>query len=208
MLEIKPFTHKPFRYRAYVIDGYATPNALALPGGVILMTKEMLGTLHSESEVVAVLAHELGHIERGHCFDAVRFQLLSRKIGSDMLGALADGTAQILLRHAYSKTIENEADEYAYSLMVNSKYDPRGLGKGFGSLHQYIMKAGVSSPQHAEPIRDYFLSHPPLEIREAEFIERASIWWKEHSEEKRYIGQQNLIERKALRILNIKGEWT
>lgn len=207
MMELKPFVHKSFPYRAYVIDDYATPNAMALPGGVILVTKALLNTLHSESELVAVLAHELGHIERGHCFDTVRFRLVSRKIGSDALGALADVSAQILLRHAYSKTIENEADEYAYALLVNSRYDPLGVGKSFGSLRRYREKSGATQPQHAEPIRDYFLSHPPLEIREAEFLERASVWWKQHLDERRYIGRQNLAERKELSAFNMIGEW-
>jgi beta-barrel assembly-enhancing protease len=207
MVEIKSLTHKPFPYRAYVIGYYGAPNAMALPGGVILVTKELLGTLHSESELVAVLAHEVGHIERGHCFDTVRFQLLTRKIGSDMLGALADAAAQILLRHVYSKTTEGEADEYAYELLVSSRYDPLGVSKSFGSLRRYTKSAGAQTPQHAHPIRDYFMSHPPLEIREAEFNERAAAWWKKHAEERRYVGQQNLLDRKALGTIESSGEW-
>jgi len=205
--EIKLFAHKPFPYRAYVVGNYGAPNAMALPGGVILVTKELLGALHSESELVAVLAHELGHIERGHCFDTVRFQLLTRKIGSDTLGALADAAAQILLRHAYSKTTEGEADEYAYELLVSSRYDPLGVAKSFGSLRRYMKSAGAQTPKHAHPIRDYFMSHPPLEIREAEFSERAVIWWKQHPRERRYVGQQNLFDRKALGTLDVRGEW-
>lgn len=207
MAEIKPFAHKPFPYRAYVIGYHGSPNAMAFPGGVILVTKELLSTLQSESELVAVLAHEVGHIERGHCFDTVRFQLLARKIGTDTLGALADAAAQILLRHAYSKTTEGEADEYAYELLVNSRYDPLGVGKSFGSLRRYVKRAGAPTHEHADLIRDYLMSHPPLEIREAEFSERAAAWWKRHPRERRYIGQQNLFDRKALGTLDVKGEW-
>lgn len=208
MAQIKPFTHKPFAYRAYMIGHYGAPNAMAFPGGVILVTKELMDTLHSESELVAVLAHEVGHIERGHCFDTVRFQLLTRKIGSDTLGALVDATAQILLRHAYSKTQEDEADEYAYGLLLSSRYDPRGLGKSFNSLRRHMQNAGIPMPQHAHPIRDYFMSHPPLELREAEFIERAAVWRKRHPGERRYVGQQNLLDRQALGTLNVREEWT
>jgi beta-barrel assembly-enhancing protease len=207
MAEIKAFTRRPFPYRAYVVGYFGAPNAMALPGGVILVTKELLSTLHSESELVAVLAHEVGHIERGHCFDTIRFQLLTRKIGSDTLGALADAAAQILLRHAYSKTTEGEADEYAYELLVSSRYDPLGVGKSFGSLRRYVKNAEAQTPQHAHPIRDYFMSHPPLEIREAEFRERAAMWWKRRPGERRYVGQQNLFDRKALGTLDVSGEW-
>src|SRR5438445_9698055 len=158
--DLGSFTRKPFPYRAYAIS-YGPPNAMALPGGVILVTRTLLGTMRSESELIAVLAHELGHVERGHCFDAVRFQLLSRKIGSDTLGALADAAARMMLRHAYSKTTEDEADKYSYELMVNSRYDPMGVGSSFGSLRRYPRRPS-QSPQHADPIRDYFMSHPPL----------------------------------------------
>lgn len=204
--ELRPFARKPFSYRAYVIGYHGAPNAMALPGGVILVTRELLSTLRSESELVAVLAHEFGHIERGHCFDTVRFQLLSRKIGSDTLGALADATTRILLRHTYSKTTEGEADQYAYELLINSRYDPLGLGGSFGSLRRYS-KRPTQTPQHADPIRDYFMSHPPLEIREAEFSERATRWWKQHATERRYVGRQNLADRKALATIDLSGEW-
>ena len=203
--DLGSFTRKPFPYRAYAIS-YGPPNAMALPGGVILVTRTLLGTMRSESELIAVLAHELGHIERGHCFDAVRFQLLARKIHSDRLGALADAATQILLRHAYSKTTEDEADQYAYELVINSRYDPRGVGGSFGSLRQY-QGSKSQTLQHADPIRDYFASHPPLEIREAQFTARASQWWKQHAAERRYVGQQNLVQRKALGALDLGDEW-
>ena len=161
--------------------------------------------MRSESEVVSVLAHEVGHVERGHCFDTVRFQLLTQKIGSSSLGALADMTAQILLRHAYSKTTEDEADRYAYELMLNSRYDPLGVGNSFASLRRY--KGGAQAPQGLNPIRDYFMSHPPLEIREAEFRDRAEAWWKTHAGERRYVGQHNLTARTALDGLELKDEW-
>lgn len=207
MTDLRPFARKPFPYRAYVIGRSSLPNAMALPGGVILVTRGLLGTLRSESELIAVLAHEIGHVERGHCFDTVRFQLLSRKIGSNSLGKIADMAAQFLLRHAYSKTVEDEADEYAYELLVSSKYDPIAVGKSFGSLLQYKKNSGVSTPQHADLLRDYFISHPPLEIREAEFSGRASAWWKLHPGERRYVGQRNLLERKTRVALDISGEW-
>ena len=203
--DLGSFTRKPFPYRAYVIS-YGPPNAMALPGGVVVVTRTLLGAMRSESELIAVLAHELGHIERGHCFDAVRFQLLARKIHSDRLGALADIATQILLRHAYSKTTEDEADQYAYELVINSRYDPRGVGGSFASLRQ-SQGGAMQTPQHADPMRDYFASHPPLEIREAHFDARALQWWKQHPADRRYVGRRNLIQRKALGGFEVPEEW-
>lgn len=206
MTELVGFTGKDFPYRAYVIE-YGAPNAMALPGGVVLVTRELLATVKSESELLSILAHELGHIERGHCFDAVRFQLLARRVGADTLGALADLGAQILLRHSFSKTKEHEADEYAFQMMASSRYDPRGVGGAFRSLDAYVAAAGMSSPQHADPIRDYFTSHPPLAIRAEEFGQRANVWWRRHSDERRYVGVRNLNARLALSVSDFADEW-
>ena len=180
---------------------------MALPGGVILVTRELLNTVQSESELISVLAHELGHIELGHCFDTVKFDLLARKVGSEPLGELADVIVQILLRHTFSKTVEDEADVYAYELVVNSRYDPLGVGNSFGSLSRFLRARGVKPQQHAEPFRDYFMSHPPLEIREAKFHEQATAWWKRHPHARRYIGRQNLKNRAALSVKAISDEW-
>jgi hypothetical protein len=42
------------------------PNALALPGGVIYVTDELVSLAPDDDAVIGVLAHELGHIEQRH----------------------------------------------------------------------------------------------------------------------------------------------
>lgn len=204
--ELRPFTGKPFPYRAYVVDD-PEPNAMALPGGAVLVTSDLLGTLQSEAELVAVLAHEIGHIERGHCFDAVRFELLARKIGARPLGELADFAAAQLLRHSYSKTMEHEADDYAFELLTNSRYDPRGAAGSFRSLLAYTATIGERTPQHAGLIRDYFQSHPPLELRAGEFGQRADAWWLRNAGQRRYAGVRNLRALAALPGSEFAEEW-
>ncbi len=201
---------REFDYRAYVLEGQE-PNAMALPGGVVLVTRGLLATLGSEAELTGVLAHEVGHIDQGHCFDAVKFQLLTRKIGSEALGAIADIAVQVLLRHSFSKTQEDEADEYAYTLLLHGPYDPRGVGESFASLIAYVRGAAPASgaATHANPIRDYFMSHPPLELREAKFREKAAAWRRGHPDERRYVGKRNLKERKSLHSgTTYAAEWT
>ena len=204
--ELRPFTGKPFPYRAYVVD-YPAPNAMALPGGVVLITRDLFSTLRSEAELVGVLAHEIGHIERGHCFDTVRFELLAQKVGAEPLGSLADLAAGLLLRHSYSKTMEHEADAYAFELLTHSRYDPRGVAGGFRSLLAYEAAQGGSPPRRASPIRDYFTSHPPLEVRAEEFGERAGAWWRRHPHERRYVGKRNLEALVALPRHELADEW-
>jgi predicted Zn-dependent protease len=207
MAELRPFAGKPFEYRAYVVPD-PSPNAMALPGGVILVTGGLLTTLHSESELVSVLAHEMGHIERGHCFDIVRFELATRKVGAAAVGVLADMATRILLAHSYSKTMEHEADEYAFELLTNSRYDPRGEPGSFRSLLAWEGARAPAAPQTASPIRDYFTSHPPLEVRADEYRGRADAWWARHPGERRYVGVRNIGALVSLPRHELRDEWT
>ena len=50
----------PYDFQTGVIDE-ALPNALALPGGVVLVTSGLLERVESENELAFILGHELGH---------------------------------------------------------------------------------------------------------------------------------------------------
>jgi Zn-dependent protease with chaperone function len=49
-----------------VIDDDQTTNAMAVPGGPIVITTGMLEFLDGEDELAVILAHEVGHIEERH----------------------------------------------------------------------------------------------------------------------------------------------
>lgn len=193
--EITAAAEKPFPHRAFLVE-YDVPNAVALPGGVILVTTGLFDVLGSEAELVSVLGHEVGHVERGHCLDAVRFGLLADRVGVGTLGDLADFAVRLLVSHSFSKPQENDADEYAWAVIEPSVYDPRGVGKAFESLMRYQMRHGQTEPGGSlpDPVRDYFLSHPPLSVREATFRERAQAWWRRHPDAIRSLGVQNLSD--------------
>ncbi len=188
---------KPFEYRVYILN-WSMPNAMALPGGVILVTTGLLEVLNSEAELVAVLAHELGHIERGHCLDAVKFRILADKVGARHFGQIVDSGVRILSGHSFSKTQEDDADEYAYTVLLDGRYDPAALGMAFASLLEDQRGRARRPSRGVNPFRDYFSSHPPLEIREAEFRERAGAWWRRHPGEVRQTGEENLRVRKIV----------
>jgi len=197
---------KEFSYEAIVVP-WSEPNAMALPGGVVFVTDGLLHTVDNEAQLAAVLAHEVGHIELSHCVDAVKYEITARKLGVLPLGQIADVAAQVLVRHAFSKTQEHEADLYAWTWLSQSRYDPRGSGGSFESLLRWQSAHGINA---YEPglFRDYFSSHPPLEVRMQEFDHRADRWWRQHVQERRYVGMQNLAELSALADgPGIPGEW-
>lgn len=208
MKNLSVYKKKPFDYRIYLYSSNA-PNAYALPGGIIVVSLGLLNTMKDESQVVAVIGHEMGHIEQGHCLDAVKYSLMMKKIGSKTLGDLADFAVILLLSHSFSKTMENEADEYSFELLKQSKYNPTGMGESFYNLMQYQQTRGMMKHDDSfNPVRDYFSSHPPIKIRHEKFSEKARVWWWLNKNEKRYNGRQNLQQRVSFFTnSNYQGEW-
>lgn len=206
---IARYGKKPFRYRVYVI-GDVSPNACAFPGGIILVTEGLLKTMRTEAEVMAVLAHEMGHVELSHCLDTVRFQLLAEKVGSAPIGTLADMAVNILARHTYSKTQEDDADSYAYTMLLNTAYNPAGVGGAFGSFLAYQEASGGSNhTMNAGPLREYLMTHPHLEHRKEKYSENARRWWQRNQGARKYNGKKNLKELKAFMTgITYPGEWT
>ncbi|HEX6065983.1 MAG TPA: M48 family metalloprotease, partial [Longimicrobiales bacterium] len=52
-------------WRFGVIDD-PTPNAFALPGGPVYITRGLMSLMNSEAELASVLGHEIGHITARH----------------------------------------------------------------------------------------------------------------------------------------------
>ena len=187
---------KNFEYEAQAVD-WNVPNAMALPGGVIFVTTGLLETLDNESQLAAVSAHEVGHVELSHCVDRVKYEITAKKLGVLPLGEIADMTVNLMFSHSFSKTQEHEADLYAWTWLSHSRYDPRGVGASFDALRRFEEKYGGSGYKSGL-LRDYFSSHPPLAIRAHEFGNRAARWWQGNYMESRYIGSRNLDELSAL----------
>ncbi|MFM2080178.1 MAG: hypothetical protein RLZZ219_860 [Cyanobacteriota bacterium] len=205
--QVTPHTRRALTYRAYRIGRLGAPNAMALPGGVILVSDELLELVRSEAELVAILAHEAGHIELEHCFDQVRFELLLRHSGAESLGWIADRAIGVLLQRHYSKTAEQEADDHGYRLLLESPYDPAAMGRVFAAFNRLRRVDARPSDHHADLLRDYLASHPPGPLRQAEYEQRAAAWWAAHRRERRYLGVENLRRRRSLAELERPEEW-
>lgn len=193
---------KKFQYTVFVLPELYF-NAFALPGGVIFVTEGLLNSLKSESEVVGILAHEIGHIELSHSLDTVRLELLAKKAGVTPAGKLADLAVNILFRHSYSKTQEDAADEYAFKLLKVTSYTPSGIGAAF----EVLLQKYPSRQNNADILKEYFMSHPHTKHRADKFRQRAKVWWKKNQNEKRYLGIRNLRERRSFFEIEFDDEW-
>lgn len=98
-------------------------NAFALPSGKVIMTDELVKLAKNDNELVAVMAHELGHVMHRH---GLR-QILQHSILTLFL-AYATGDASsvavalpvMLVQLGYSREFEHEADDYAYDYLVDN----------------------------------------------------------------------------------------
>jgi beta-barrel assembly-enhancing protease len=204
MKDISVFSKKRFNYHVFVIST-SIPNAFALPGGVICVTNGLMNTLKSEAQLISVLSHEMGHIERGHCFDAIKYELTFRKIKAQTIGQFADFAFNLFLRHSYSKTQENAADEYGYDLVLLTKYDPMAFSDAFRELQKL---EGNKLRKSENIVSDYFQTHPPLALRIQKFSQMAALWWTENYDlDKRYIGIENLKVRIPFSKHSFSQEW-
>lgn len=193
---LSQYKQKPFEYYVFISE-YGSPNAFALPGGSIFVTRGLMNILKTEGELVSILAHEMGHIELSHCFDLVKNQMLSEKYAGEEFGVIADIVVNIMLNHTYSKTVENEADEYGFRIIKKSRYEPATFADAFQRLIDYEEDMGYTSDSddHANVFRDYFMTHPPTPLRVEKFRSQADNWRMIHPKEVRITGETSFRDR-------------
>jgi Zn-dependent protease with chaperone function len=146
----------PFEYRLAVLEE-EQPNALAFPGGLIVLTTGLLDGLESENELAMVVGHELGHYAgRDHLEGLGRGLALSLVIGivsgaGDVAG-LATLAADMALR-GHSREEELRADAFGLEL-VHAEY---GHIAGATAFFERLPEAqgGVS-----EFLAEYLSTHP------------------------------------------------
>ena len=119
--------------------------AFAAPGGLILATRGLLKCCQTEDQLAAVLAHEIGHVEKLHGLRAIRtgrlnsaLTILAVEAGKNLAGEqLAEVTkafdesindiAGTLMNSGYSRNLEYEADAAAITILKKAGYQPGAL---------------------------------------------------------------------------------
>jgi Zn-dependent protease with chaperone function len=134
-LPLKKYYQLEFR-----AGGVFGPNAFAFPGGIIVITDEMVETAEETEEVLAVLAHEIGHVELRHTMRSVLqnsvIGVLVATVTSDAatLSAAVSGLPILVAPAKYSRDFESAADDYAFRLLKQKGYSP----KAFASLMERL----------------------------------------------------------------------
>lgn len=135
-------------YQFNIIDRDG-PNAFAFPGGFIYITADLFDYIHSDDELAAVIAHEMGHVIHKHSIRQIQdnrklrlVELFAVLLTGDPAVALLSELTSITVLNAYRREYEEEADLTALELLNKSPiYHPVGLLTYFERVgSEYLLK--------------------------------------------------------------------
>jgi len=144
-------------------------NAFAAPGGYVFITKGLLDTMSSESELAAVLAHESAHVLQKHHVKAMTNFSNSGvsgllKLASQTQGAQGNFMATELVKEVkemylrgLDKDDEYEADRMGVIIAARAGYDPFGLAT--------VLQTLDSINPDDETVSLLFKTHPSPQAR-------------------------------------------
>lgn len=120
-------------------------NALSAPGGFIFVTKGLIRCCRTEDAMAAVLAHEIGHVQRQHGLQSIQESRITDGVTTLAIvgtSTMAGGTLRELtntfddsikdittamIDSGYSRSFEEEADTDAVTIMKRIGYDPNAI---------------------------------------------------------------------------------
>lgn len=147
-------------------------NAFALPGGTVLVLDDLVTLAENDQEIVAVLAHEMGHIAAKHALrQALQASVLGLAVGWYLgdYSSLLTGLSSTLLETRYSRDFETAADDFAIAVLRGNGIEPSRLADMLKKLAQSHAEQGAVHGQTTENQRfhgfDYLSTHPDTEAR-------------------------------------------
>lgn len=152
-------------------------NAYAAPGGYIFITTGALAQMRDESELAAVLAHEVAHVTERHIVKALNIRGadqspeagLARLVGGAgdparvAFHQAVDKAMEILFEKGLQQQDEFDSDRIALTLLANTGYDP-------GALKRYLARVQALKGGETKVVST---THPSFDSRLAKIDELA-----------------------------------
>ena len=160
-------------------------NALAVPGGYIYITRDLLKELKTEAQLASVLSHEIGHIVARDTLVAMSEQIgmTALVIAAQAGGARGSDIVAAMLSLQFSRDDEKEADLVGLSYMTQAGYDPNGMVETMQILEKLYTVRPV----------EFFSTHPNPENRITYIQERIARRYASLGRLKK--GQEEYAER-------------
>ena len=138
------------------------PNAIALPGGMILVTTGLMSKVRSQNELAFVLGHELGHYQaRDHLRNlgrGIAISIILTTIGvGQATGELTVGPTQLAARK-FNRLQESDADAFGLRLVAE-------MFGHVGGATDYFERLPDPNSALNKTIASYLSTHPLNEER-------------------------------------------
>ncbi|GEA59039.1 M48 family metalloprotease [Vibrio comitans] len=169
-----------FEFQFKIVDD-AIPNAFALPGGYIFVSRGLLSLVNNEDELACVLAHEIIHVTERHSVEQMKSSVLPGlvELPGNIVGGVVNedlgnlinapiSAGNSLLMAGYSRGHESEADRLGIQLAAKAGYDPLAMNSILSRLNRSVE---IQTKQESE--RSYFDSHPYTPDRVADVTKEA-----------------------------------
>ena len=164
----------PYDLKVYILP-VEQVNALALPGGPIVIFEGLIDKAESPEELAGVLAHEIQHILLRHSTRGILRNLAKSMLVTLFLGdvnSVMEGIVQLagqLETLGLSREMEAEADQKGMELILAANIDPHGMIRIFKKLMQGDFsqkKLPKGKPVSEEnDLSSYFSTHPSSQNR-------------------------------------------
>lgn len=142
-------------------------NAFASPGGIVHVTRGLLGLVKNEAELAGVLGHEITHVTAKHTVRAIQknkvVSLTAQEVGGSaglsesVMSKLAGAAYKSIISNAFDRDDEVEADRVGVGLANKAGYAPRGLSD--------VLKRLADRNKNQDQPNGLFASHPLIKDR-------------------------------------------
>lgn len=130
----------------------ANVNAMAMPGGIILITRGLYDLLDNEAQLAGVLGHEIGHVIKRHHVSVMQKQrlvsgaanLAAARAGNNQLSRMVLDTFKDMFTKGLDQSAEFEADAVGVILAARSGYNAFGLVEVLHKLNANRNDDGVA----------------------------------------------------------------
>ena len=159
----------PYRFEVRVVRN-AQVNAMAAPGGHVIVFSGLIDRMDNPEQVAAVLAHEMQHVIQRHSMKGIVRALgmqafLSLAVGDP--GILGDLAGNLSALH-FARSDEVSADDGALDTLLRAGIAPSQMERAFENL----AKSTGGDPMGGS--LKYLSTHPPLAERITRVKERAA----------------------------------
>ena len=168
---LQPHVQRPDMPYSTRVLGANYVNAYTFPAGAMGITRGIMTGLNDESELAALIGHEMGHVNARHAAQRQGQAMLAQvavvtvavvAAASDSRWAPVVGLGGVIgasaLLASYSRDNEREADALGQSYLVKAGYPASGMTR----LHQLLVSEQKSKPGLLETM---FSSHPMSDER-------------------------------------------